>query len=198
VYFLAAIRPGAVFANECCLFIIQNAVHFDRVAVAPLLIERGIAELCVAAMDGPVSHRTAMIVRMIGAIVCEVAEIGDRVASSELIPKIHYCLCEGQHTLKIEAMEFVAVLLEVSQIYRRIVLETNVLSVLSASIDSIKTALAVRLLNGIEKCLVAIDPDRRGILFQDFAYLLQSSPHDMDEDPALRVQALKSFFLLEN
>jgi hypothetical protein len=195
--FLMAIHPGADVVNECCLFAIQNSLRFDRSAVAPLLFSHGIVELFAAALGRPVSHRTAAIVRMIGAIVCEAPAIANMVARSEVIAKLHWCLFKGQYALKAAAIEFVAVLLELSSVYRLGVIETNVFSVLAAAADSVNAALAVRVLNGIEKAVVGIERERREILFSDLACLFESSPRDMDEELAAGVRQLRACLPVE-
>jgi hypothetical protein len=100
--------------------------------------------------------------------------------------------------LKIAAIEFVAVLLELSTFYQRLVLQMDILHVLVVSVDSIKTSIAVRLLNGIEKAISTINPDERSFLLNDLICLFENSPYDMDDELAFRVQGLKELFTIEN
>jgi hypothetical protein len=196
--FFAEIRAGAELRNQCCLFAIQNTVRFDPAGVVPLLIENGIVRMFEIAIDCKQSHRTEVILRIICAIVCEAAPlsgIADEIAESGLIQKVQFYLFEGQHGLKISAFEFVAVLLETSSVYRSIVLDSNIFSVILITIDSVEIQLAVRLLNGIEKALTKLESKERELFIGDFACLFEIS-HDLDEELARSVQRLEACFSL--
>jgi hypothetical protein len=62
--FLNSIQPGKGFMNQCCLFAIQNAVHFNPAIVTPALMSHKVVQLFAAMFDREASYRTVIFVKM--------------------------------------------------------------------------------------------------------------------------------------
>jgi hypothetical protein len=110
------------------------------------------------------------------------------------MPKIHCCLSDAPHELKVAAIEFVAVLLETSALYRLAVLEGDVIGAVIAAVDSVNAGLAVQIVRGMERMFAPLGNERREAFLSNIAGVIDACALDADEQLVHALQALRACF----